>query len=89
MLKRQGEKLKERHRELQENVVFWKERAERVGDLNETLLEKLRRNDELLRVAQSKIEEYRSARPQCSFGKKPSMPPLAHKYPSALVVSGD
>ena len=88
-LKRHTEKLKERNRELQKRMITSYEINRRVGWLNERLLLKIRRLEERLNGAENKIAEYRAGWPRYSFGKKQSMPPLAHKYPSALVVSGD
>jgi hypothetical protein len=89
IMKRHGEKLKERNRELREEVAFWKERANVLGHLNTVQQELIRRRNERLIVAESTIDRYRADRPKYPCGKKPSVPPLAHKYPSSLVVSGD
>src|SRR5271166_1503546 len=89
IMKRQAEKLKEEKRTLREENRELRETNKRKGELNKSLLEKLRRRDELLRVAQTTIDRYRADRPAYPCVKKPSMPPLADKYPSAIVVSGD
>jgi hypothetical protein len=89
ILKRQNVKHKEDKRELREEVAFWKERANVLGHLNTVQQELIRRRNERLIVAESTIDRYRADRPKYPCGKKPSVPPLARKYASALVVSGD
>lgn len=91
ILKRQNEKHKEDKRELREELAFWQERANRLGNLNAIQQQKIRRLDERLEVVRAREEERRAARPKYSCAKKDwgRMPPLAHKYQSALVVNGD
>jgi hypothetical protein len=89
ILKRQKEKLKERNRELKASEAFWHQRAKLLGELNAAQQKKIRRLEEVLDGFRAREEERRAARPRYSCAKKESRPPLAPKYQSALVVSGD
>ncbi len=101
-LRRDNRKVREANKTLrQENRQVRKERREiggenrelrctieRIAEQNQLQLSNIWQLEERLQIAEGKLEDYRVAHPYPCV-KKASMPSLANKHRSALVVYGD